>query len=786
VRKLHMSAVAAATTIVLTSAATAARAQEAAEAAAPPMQMMEEIVVTAQKREEKLQDVPLSVAAFTGVTLQQAGVDNVTQLTKLVPNMNINRGTQVSNLRMVVRGVGSAGNSGIDPSIGTFVDGIYVPRPGALVGSFNDMGGVEVLRGPQGTLFGRNATVGGILFRTADPTSELGGNVEVQMGKYGMQRYTAVLNLPMSDTLSLRMSGLHDSTDGYTRNDFDGQTYGARDTTAGRLAMKWDITENLNWTLKVDSSKIGGDGYQPTEIDPKTLTATSTAILTGFTGGNPPDLTDPFDGQTNQLIYGHLNDRQWGVASNFTWDLDSGYTIRLLSGYRDWTDRQLDGDVVWTVRDLSGRTGSYDSKSQSYELQLISPTDKLWGGRFDYVAGLYYFQEDFSIGESLSMGSMFCNVFLPAPARPGCNASTNKDEAAVSTFTQDASNYAVYAQGNFALTDTLTAVLGGRWTNDDKTGSYEQAINNNYVYLVKFRSPESQQLKNSDSDFTYRAGLNFKPNEDLLLFASYSTGYKSGGFNSGAGYRAPTLPPQDRVFSKETSDSLEAGVKATLADGRAHVNVTAFLMNLKDFQDRAFDGTTFNVINAGNMRNQGLEADADWAVTDNLRLFGTFGYLDAEFSKYPNASCLPYPAQLDPTCVQDLKGKRPVYAAKYQGSAGLQLEGDFGSSVGYLFRTDVSYTGDNNLNSVNDNNPQGIQPAYTLVSARFSLMFGEDRNYTLSVFGDNLTDEGYCTNKVAQVLDNTLGLRDPVTGGTVMRCGVASPRTYGFSIKAQF
>jgi len=780
-----MSAVAVATTIVLTSAASAARAQEAEEAT-PSVQMLEEIVVTAQKRSERLQDVPLSIAAFNGETLEAAGVDNIAQLTKLVPNMNINRGTQVSNLRMVMRGIGSAGNSGIDPSIGTFVDGIYVPRPGALVGSFNDMGGVEVLRGPQGTLFGRNATVGGMLFHTADPTPDLGGNVELQMGKYGTQRYTAVLNLPMSDTLSLRMSGLYASTDGFEKNLFDGQTYGTRETTAGRLAMKWDITDNLNWTVKIDSSTIGGDGYQPTEIDPKTLTATDIAILTGFTGGNPPDLTDPFDGKSNQRIYGHLNDRQWGVASNLTWDLESGYTLRLLSGYRDWTDKQLDGDVIWTVLDLSGRTGTFDSKSQSYELQLISPTDKLLGGRLDYVAGLYYFQEDFEIGETLSMGSMFCSAFLPAPARPGCIASPNKDEATVSAFKQDASNYAIYAQGNFALTDTLTAVLGGRWTNDDKTGSYVQTINNPYPYLVKLRSPEDQQLKNSDDDFTYRVGLNWTPNEDLLLFTSYSTGYKSGGFNSGAGYRAPTLPPLDRVFSKETSDSFEVGMKSTLADGRAHVNLTAFLMNLHDFQDRAFDGTTFNVINAGNMRNKGLEADADWAVNEHLLLFGTFGYLDAEFSKYPNASCLPYPAQVDPTCVQDLKGKRPVYAAKYQGSAGLQLEGDLGSNVGYLFRTDVNYTSDNNLNSVNDNNPQGIQPSYTLLSARFSLMFGADRNFTLTLFGDNLTDEGYCTNKVAQVLDNTLGLRDPVTGGTVMRCGVAPPRTYGFSIKAQF
>jgi iron complex outermembrane recepter protein len=795
-RCIRSSSVAAAVAAVFASSQPAFAQDQTAPVAEAPAGGIEEIVVTAQKRTENLQDVPLSVAAFSGETLAKAGIDSVVDLPRLVPNLMLNRGNQVSNLRMSIRGVGAPGNSAMDPSVGTFVDGIYVPRPGSLVASFNDMAGVEVLRGPQGTLFGRNATVGGILFRTTDPTSNLGGSVEAQAGNYGMQKYSGMINVPAGDKLSFRLAGLYDSVDGYAKNRLDGKTFGSRDTTAGRLGMKWDITDTLNWTVKVDYSKIGGDGQVETEIDPATLTATSIARLTAFTHGNPPDLYDPFDRKSNQRIYGHLDDKNWGVASNLSWDLAGGYTVRLLSGYRDWQNDQVDGDVVWTPLDLVSRTGAYDSKSQSYELQLISPTDQLFGGRLDYVAGLYYFQEDFGIGETLGFGSQLCSTFVPAPpaANASCVASPNKANAAVLDFNQSASNYAVYAQANVGLTDGLDLVLGGRWTKDDKSGSFVETINNPYANALKLRSAENQKLSVSDDDFTYRAGLNWKLNPDLLLFTSYSTGYKSGGFNSGGGWRSPTLPPLNREFKKETSDNIELGVKSTLADGKLRLNATAFRMNLNDFQDRAFDGTSFNVLNAGNLRNQGLEFDGEVQATDAIRLFGALGYLDSEFTKYPNASCLPYPAQVNPACVQDLKGKRPVYTPKYQGSVGAQVDGNFAShNLGYAFRTDLSYTDTTNINSINDNNKQGIQSSTTLLSMRYSLLFGERHNYTLSVFGDNLTDQGYCAFKTAQVLDTSIGtaatgrgLRDPVTGGTVMRCGVAPPRTYGVSIKAAF
>ena len=683
-------------------------------------------------------------------------------------------------MRLTIRGVGASSNSAIDPSIGTFLDGVYVPRPGSLFGALNDIESAEVLRGPQGTLFGRNATVGGVLLRSVSPNDTFGGNAELQFGNYGQRQVAGALNLPVGDRLAFRLAGLRDERDGYAVNEYDNSEFADSKATALRLGMAWDVTESLNWTLKYDASELGGDGKAELEIDPSTLTAASRARLLLITGGNPPDLDDAFDRRSNQRILGGLDDDQWGVTSNLSWDLDSGYTVRLLSGYRSWENHQVESDVLFMPADFITRTGRYTSDSQSHELQFISPVDELFGGRFDYVAGLYYFQEDYFIGEQLGLGTDFCRL-VPAASRPACVASGNKATATVLEFDQDAENLAAYAQGNVGLTDTIDLVLGARWTKDDKTGSFVQRVNNPFGGLL--RAPETVDLALDDDEFTYRVGLNWTPNSDLLVFGSFATGYKSGGFNSGGGN---AVLGQRRLFDKETSENYEVGAKWTFAEGRAHLNGTVFLMDLGDFQDRAFDGQSFNVINAGSIRNQGVEIDASYSPLDWLSLYASVGYLDAEFAEYDNASCLPYPA-LVANCTQDLEGATPVFAPEWQGSAGFQLQGDLGlADMGYLFRTDVSYMDDINVNQINDNNPQGVQSAYTLVSARFSLLFGSDRQFAVSLFGDNLTDEDYFTATVAQPFDNLLGLRDPVSLGTVMRGQVAEPRTYGVSFKVSF
>jgi iron complex outermembrane receptor protein len=771
------------------SMALAASAQEAqppkgaAGENASESAVMEEIVVTAQKREESVQDVPISMQAFTGATLENAQVTDVAGLSRLVPNLNISRAAQTANIKMVIRGIGAAGNTAIDPSIGTFVDGIYIARPGSLFASFNDIASAEVLRGPQGTLFGRNATVGAINVLSASPGDVFGGSVGVEGGSYGWQKYTGVLNAPVGDRLAFRVAGLYSSTDGFIKNTVTGDQLGKQDTTAVRLGGTWRITDDLKWTVKYDYSKITGDGYLDNAIEPTTVTPAELARLNLIFAGNPPEVADPFNRKTNQFTEGNLDDKQWGLASDLSWNVGDGYTLRLLSGYRDWQNDQYDADVVYSTRPIAGRIGGYDSKSNSEELQLISPVDQIFGGRFDFVAGLYYFQEDFSILEQLSMLSQYCNTLVANPAqRAACNASGNKDNATVMNFKQDATNYAVYAQGNVRLIDNLTLVLGGRYTKDKKTGTFDQAVNN--PFAAALRAKEYTKLKNDDDQPTWRFGLNWTPTTDLLFFGSYSTGYKSGGFNSGGGNVALG---QRRLFDKETSTDYELGAKTTLAGGTAHFNITLFRMDLHDFQDRAFDGLSFNVVNAGNLRQQGVELDTDYLVTDQLRIYGALGYLDSEFTKYPNAACLPYDAFVNPKCTQDLKGEPNGYSPKWQGSAGAEMRGDLGfANLGYLFRADFSYVSEMSVSSVNDGNPQGLEPSHSTLSARYAVLFGKDRRYSVAVFGDNLTDTGYCQGRFATTLNTQFGLLDPATGGTVMRCAVAPPRTLGVALKANF
>ena len=491
-RRVQVSTIAVAVAAIL-AASQSAQAQEisAAETEAATAGV-ETIVVTAQRREESIQDVPLSVQAFSGQALEQAGIDSVLELPRLVPNFNVARGTQTSNVRLSIRGVGAAGNSAIDPSIGTFIDGVYVPRPGSLFGAMNDLASAEVLRGPQGTLFGRNSTVGGVLLSSVDPGDSFGGSTELQYGNYGQKKFAGALDLPAGDRLAFRIAGLTDSHDGYAHNRFDNKDFVTSDTSAVRVGMNWAITDSLNWTLKYDTSKIGGDGKAELEIDPNTLTPASRARLTAIFAGNPPDLDDAFDRKSNQRITGKVDDSQWGLVSDLTWDIAGGNTVRFLSGYRDWENEQLESDVMFMPADFLARTGAYDSKSQSYELQLISPKDELFGGRLDYVAGLYYFQEDYFIGETLGLGAQFCGL-VPVASRPACAASGNKPTATVLDFNQDANNLAAYGQANVGITETVDVVLGARWTKDEKSASFAQAVNNPFGALL--RAPESVDLE---------------------------------------------------------------------------------------------------------------------------------------------------------------------------------------------------------------------------------------------------------------------------------------------------
>jgi len=762
------------------------------------------IVVTAQKRAENVQDVPISIAAFSGDTLERNNVVNLEGLTTVTPNLSVARGAQTSYVRLAVRGIGAASNTTVEPSVAVFLDGAYVPRVGAVISSMLDMDSVEVLRGPQGTLFGRNASVGAVSFHTARPRyDDFSGEVTGEAGNGGRFKLTGVLNVPIGDNAAFRFAGSQQWFDGYWHNNLDGKQVGGTDDTIVRGSFRTDLGP-VEWIVRADYSKISGDGATNIDFDRTSVSDAQWNFFSGFLGA--PD-TDVSDRNMNQYLTADVQDEQWGLNSTLSWDIGGGSTVRMINNYRDWNNEQLDGDVIFTPTPILSRSGLFDSKGQNHELQFISPTGQWLDGRLDLVAGLYYFHEKYSQGENLHINSQFCNKLVPnsqapAPAPIGvtlrmvCNSQLTAaggvqiPNATVQEVSQTVDSYAAYAQANYHLNDQFFVTVGGRFSKDEKEGAYDQFTN---PFLATQRAAEHETLPDiSDSRFTYRLGLNYEPNDDILLFASYSTGYKSAGYNSGAG--APALTGPTRVFGRETTENWEMGAKTTWWDRRLTANLTFYRMDINGFQDRAFDGQSFTVRNAGNLRHQGFEFDTTVKPVSGLSLFGSVAYLDSEFTDYPNAAGLPGCAAAPAICTnaglgrtQDLAGKPTTFAPKWSGRVGFDWTGDIGSrGMTYDLNSNLSFVSDQFGGLVNDANPQTIIDGYALLGARATLN-GPDDGWSLSLFASNLLNKQYEAGNLYQFLGASLGLVNGVfPGSTAVRRLHADPRTYGISGTVRF
>ena len=745
-----------------------------------------QIVITAQKRAENVQRVPISVAAFTGQSLVKANVLNVEDLQKVVPNFSAAKGAQSTYLRLAIRGIGAASNTTVEPSVAVFLDGSYVPRVGSAISSMLDMESVEVLRGPQGTLFGRNASVGAISFHTAVPKfNAVTGEVTGEVGTGDRYKLTGILNVPVGDHAAFRIAGSQQWFSGYWHNKLDGKQYGGADETVLRSSFRADLGP-VDWVVRADYAKVSGDGATNIDFDRSSVSPGQFATFVKRVG--EPD-TNLNDRTMNQFVTADLHDKQWGLNSTLSWNVGGGSTIRLIDNYRDWKNNQLDGDVIFTPTPILSRIGVFDSKSQNHELQFISPQDQWLDGRLDMVGGLYYFHEKYHQGERLNENSQFCNILVPSPPFPlgthnACTANLTTVgglfggiNAAVQDVHQTVDSYAAYAQANFHFTDQLFATAGGRFSKDEKEADYKQVAN---AFLQSVRKNESETLPDvNDSRFTYRLGLNYEPNKDMLFFATYSTGYKSAGYNSGAG---SPVPPT-RVFDRETTGDWELGAKTSWLDHALTLNLTFYRMNIKGFQDRAFDGTSFTVRNAGNLRHQGFEFDGVARPLSNLSFFANVAYLDSEFTDYPKAPGLPgFPAGT----TQDLKGKPATFAPKWTGRVGFDWTGGLWSSgLTWDLNSNLSFVSKQFGGLQNDANPQTIIDGYALLGARASVN-GPNNGWTLSLFANNLLNKQYEAGNLYQFLDGPLGLKNPVTGTTGVRRLHADPRTVGASFTVRY
>lgn len=758
----------------------AAQAQQSADASAGDAANAGDqfdIVVTAQKRSERAQDVPIAISAFSGSMLEKSNVMSVSDLVRIAPSVRFDSGLNFAKARIVIRGIGSQGGTAAEPSVATFVDGIYVPREGATLGAYLDLQGMEVLRGPQGTLFGRNASAGAISLTSALPTGDFSGRLSIEGGTGGRYRGEGVVNIPASERANFRLAVMGQAFAGLYKNKLDGRRVGGQDSFAGRLTGVFDLSDNVKWTLRGSLSASDGDAWAPYLVLPDSFPeGRLQQYLDRYAaiGSHDFDLK-PFDRTVNQYIADDLRDRQRGISSQFDIDVGGGFSVKLLDAFQYWKNDQINTGVMGAAVPTLTQYVGWSSKNHSHELQLISPERGLFGEAFDFVAGVYYFHEDYTSYSRVIQQTAYCSlVTLAAAVKEACLAGAGSP-AYGANYSQTANSFAFYGQGTVHVAPTLDLVLGARWTNDKKRGHIVQNLYS--LSGAASVTPEDNRLAYKGDKATWRAGLNWRPSRDSLLFLSWSTGYKSGGFNSEA---SPTAVFGGRAFQPETVRNIELGAKTQWLDRALTLNATFYHMTVRNFQDRSYNGQHFSQRNAGDIRNVGVEVDASARLGNQFRLNASVAYLDSKFTDYPGGANLP-----GRTGTQDLTGKRPTYTPKWSGTVGAEYEAALGDSGWTLLaRGDLTFVSSEPVGSINDGNPLTYQDARQLLGGRIALSSPGDQ-WTLSLFGANLTNKGYCTSRAYVAFGGLLGVTVP--GQTALRClTVAPPRTMGVNLATKF
>ncbi|AQA19285.1 hypothetical protein BST95_14555 [Halioglobus japonicus] len=726
---------------------------------------LEEVIVTATKRAESLQDIAVTVTAFNEDTIQEANIRDAGDVAVLTPSLNINANISPFSARMTIRGIGTAGSTFLEPSVGTFVDGVYLNRTGLAVSDLVDIERIEVLQGPQGTLYGKNTNAGAISITTLRPNfEETEGHLEATAGNYAMQRYTGSVSGPLSDTVAYRIAGNYHERDGYLEN-LAGPDLNDADewNVVGKLA--WEPTDEMSLLLK--ASRVERDMYCCSPDSVHSPIAEQAIIDQGL----PPLGDDPFDHKTSQDTPSPFEQESTAVSLHIDYEADWG----MIESITSWDEYELESsqeasrsvlNATWIDQPQSG-----DSFSQ--ELRFSNSTDNV-----DYMVGLYYFEQETKefegristiVGDDIAVGTEIFGPSLPLIAAPGDYAIQN------SVF--ETETIAVFGQATWHVGDHWHLTGGLRWSDEEKDAELfndvestaltaqdpenipefvldllaQQGIVPPFSLLSSARPEIDESFNRSSDNVDWLASVSYDLNLDTMLFASASTGTKSGGFNGVAG------ESDEREFDDEDTTSYELGIKSTLLDNRLRINSTLFFTKIEDMQtnQQASSGLGQFTSNQGEAEVAGLDFQMDALPLPNLTV--TFGlqYLDKyEFTGGPD------------------KGLDLAYASDISGSLAATLVLPLADGNTYL-RGDYSFMGDHLTNTAPAAQLQA-QDEQDRQNLNMTLGWRND-NWNLSVWGKNLTDEEYA----AQTL-----VAYPITDMDAYF--LAPPRTYGATVRYDF
>lgn len=701
-------------------------AQESADARA-----IEEIVVTARHRAESIQSVPISMSAVSGNALQDARITTLQGLEHSVPNLVFGETGSSGETHVGIRGIGDfSRNIGFDTRVGVYIDGVFAGQSLAVDQGLVDLAQVEVLRGPQGTLFGKNSSSGAInLVNNKPAIGETEGELRLGGGNLDLFTVQGVLNVPLGATTAARFAIFSQRRDGYIDNLFDGNKLMSGDHTIGRALLRFKPSDELEVNLSFDARVQDND-----------LLFLEPDASFESTAGNPDAAPIRVVDQDADLI-----DDNQGAGAGLTVDytFGGGHVLTSITGFRT-VERKVGSDEDATrVFTLDARYFEDDFDHFTQEFRLASPGE--WN--FRYVIGAFYFDQDAKTDRVVALG-------------PGFGGPPEGVDAAVQDSAVDTSNIAAFINGNVDLSDRFTLSAGLRYTEENKDVEINQ-----FVFPGFGLAELIQESFNREEEYvTATFNLQYQAAEAMLAYFTYSNGYKAGGFN------VDLVPAVDDLFfEEETVDSFEVGLKSDLLGGRLQLNVTAFHAEYEDYQVfqfrfDPFSGTTSLLVsNAASVTTKGVEVEGVAHFTDAFELKYGIGFTDATFDDFPGGAIDPdtgAPVNVAGNTLSRAPELTAHLTARYSFALG-SIEG-FGTLT-YAHRGEQFFNPDNRENS--------RQSAYDLFDA--SLDFEINEHWAIGIWGRNLTDEEYRGMRGVSFLGIPFSLYMP-------------PRTFGIEASFRF
>ncbi len=747
--------------LVSTSNSPAADANENAAPVEEHAVVVEEVIVTANRRQESLQEVPMSITAFTEDFFKDSGTTSFESLEQYTPSLIIAPMTDSRSTSIRIRGIGQMGvNAGVDPSVGVFIDGVYQGRAGMSVGDLMDIARVEVLRGPQGTLYGKNTAAGAISIVSRKPDDNPEADIEFVKGNYDASEIRGMANLPFGNSgNAARFSFYNVERDGWHHNETLNQEVNNANKWGVKARAYFDFGDFGDLLVSYDHADDDTDccSADVLSYDGDSKLQIPFSLLSNALDHDMP-VADGYDGKHYTDVAFKNEITVEGFAVEWNHELANNDTITWLNAIRKYDAYSIfDGDFS----DLSGVLSDTltELEQVSSELRITSPS----GDKIEYQGGLYYYyQEMLTIGRN-SMLEAVQKTFAGGALVPE-GGVFNTDDNLHETW-----SYAAFGQSTWIINDNFRLTGGLRWTKEKKArvGTQTTTLARPDIHEGTpefFDAPpimgppisEDQERKKTNLSGTLR--LRYFQTEDLMWYASVSRGFKSGGFNQLRTHADPNAVHEDGTrgsldteFDDEKSQNAEVGWKGSWMEKRLQVNGTVFYTNYDDFQALTIDGSAILVRNAGSLRSYGLEMDLIFALSYDLQMGMSLGYNKTEYTNFDEAACTvdvavqrANEAGMPPYllgCVEDLKGRELDNAPEWTVSTWFQYEKPWKNQTSKWFsRLEYNYTDEIFLEQ--DLDPYLKNDATHLVNLRFGVA-EVDNKWEVTVWGRNLLDEDY-------------------------------------------